>query len=954
VRPKGSTGLIAWTGAATGVALIAHAGALHLPDDPFFQKQWSLNNDGSHTVMIDQDDLHSVAQKGSPGADIGWLQAKDLISPLTPTPVTVAVIDSGIDPKHPDLQGRILTDGWDFLKNSPQLLDDTGHGTHVSGIIAANAGNAVGIAGIAPAPVKILPLRILARSFTNFAFNGRLISDYAADAIRYATAHGASVINMSFGWPKVVNTDNVRNAVREAVQKGVLIVAAAGNDRKDQPTYPCAFEGVLCVGAVSNNGAMALYSNSGGIVDLLGPGDGIISLFPGTVESSTLRIQGYEMMSGTSQAAPHVAGLAAALKSLMPNLTTAELKARLIASSAALPVAGSALYGLPHLKRAIELQPSPLFLPNFKTIEEIAIDETSLRAQGLIGVQNLWREASSVRASITINEKPAGSFQLDTLPSGGRFTIPWTYQFASLEDSSDLRLVLSVEASGVAPRAFTLHASAARSIPSIAGTQVIPLPAMDSWIGANNGHLFSRLSPVVSLPPETGLPRYYQQLGSDETGAILQILDPSDIKRVVEIKAPAIQRITQVMRFDATGTGRMAWLITGMGNDHGRIFFEFYFLDPNFKPLWGSEATSTWQIGLDNSLSDAIVRNYAAPGSWIRSEGRLLPCFVVPGFLPELDAFDRLDPRRYKPENHLYYLTPQTVGPTAVQLQLRALDSAAFRKKNPGLRISNLVPTGAPGSLRLLLKDGESLSAKTSLWDIRSLTSHSIRNAQGWSPLSSAGNPMQALSIDPASGPPIFLSFFDPARGSIAWADPDGGFQGSTEFTYKKPQNGFAGLIGAFNLPEIGRFWFVESRFDLVAFHEQVSPSGSAVLSQTLPIERDSTFPGQHFSEMLSPVVVGDTKHPLPGVYIDSTLVRGNRVAVAVWNPSSQRLEKTLRYSLQIPPGCVQMPPVRLGLPVESFALPLLCRQATHMELRAVVPAGHKLVPSIGPAARDE
>ena len=112
-------------------------------------------------MSIDLDDLHTLSQKGVPGADIGWLDALQSLAGLGAQPVTVAVIDSGIDPKHPDLQGRILSAGWDFLTKSANLSDDLGHGTHVSGIIAANRGNAAGIAGVAPASVSILPLRIL-------------------------------------------------------------------------------------------------------------------------------------------------------------------------------------------------------------------------------------------------------------------------------------------------------------------------------------------------------------------------------------------------------------------------------------------------------------------------------------------------------------------------------------------------------------------------------------------------------------------------------------------------------------------------------------------------------------------------------------------------------------------------------------------------------------------------
>src|SRR6185437_7621001 len=89
------------------------------PNDPYFPQQWSLHNDGTQSIPIDADPLHTIMQKGTAGADIGWLAAQPEISKLKASPVTVAVIDTGVDPKHPDLAGRLAPDGFDFIK-APQ------------------------------------------------------------------------------------------------------------------------------------------------------------------------------------------------------------------------------------------------------------------------------------------------------------------------------------------------------------------------------------------------------------------------------------------------------------------------------------------------------------------------------------------------------------------------------------------------------------------------------------------------------------------------------------------------------------------------------------------------------------------------------------------------------------------------------------------------------------------
>ena len=136
----------------TSLVLISVSAICALPtiNDPYFQKQWALRNDGSQVVVIRDDTYHSHEQTGVPGADIGWLEAQAVVTERAKTPVIVAVLDSGIDTTHPDLQGRIADGGFDFLLNTTDMQDPVGHGTEVSGVIVASANNSIGIAGVAP------------------------------------------------------------------------------------------------------------------------------------------------------------------------------------------------------------------------------------------------------------------------------------------------------------------------------------------------------------------------------------------------------------------------------------------------------------------------------------------------------------------------------------------------------------------------------------------------------------------------------------------------------------------------------------------------------------------------------------------------------------------------------------------------------------------------------------
>ncbi|HWS32322.1 MAG TPA: S8 family peptidase [Actinoplanes sp.] len=246
--------------------------------------------------------------------DLGKIRATDAWQRTTGAGVTVAVIDSGVDAGHPDLAGHVLS-GYDALtgKEGP-TTDVHGHGTHVAGTIAAVAGNEIGVAGIAP-DVKILPVKVLSDSGSGN------MSD-TAEGIVWAADHGAQVINMSLGGTTKVTA--VSNAVKYARSKGVTVVAAAGNSRREgSPTaYPAADAGVIAVAATDSSDQVGFYSNAGTYVDVAAPGTGIVSTYPAAKGS-------YKSMSGTSMAAPHVAAVAGLLKSLNSALTPDQIESAL-------------------------------------------------------------------------------------------------------------------------------------------------------------------------------------------------------------------------------------------------------------------------------------------------------------------------------------------------------------------------------------------------------------------------------------------------------------------------------------------------------------------------------------------------------------------------------------------------------------------------------------------------
>ncbi len=279
---------------ADAPAAPSDGGDRFIPDDPYFANQWHLD------------------QIGMPSA---WTRGRG-------EGVVVAVIDTGVAYRNeppfvqaPDLGQTRFVDGYDFVDNDAFPDDEHGHGTHVAGTIAQSTNNGLGVAGVAPS-AAIMPLRVLDR-------NGAGGWAGIAAAIRWAADHGADVINMSLGGG--MRSRTVERAIDYAHEHGVVIVAAAGNSSGRAVEYPARHDHVIAVGAVRYDRELSFYSCFGEGLDIVAPGgdtrvdqngdglpDGVLQ---NTIVGRDVRRFDYLAWQGTSMAAPHVAGVAALVRS---------------------------------------------------------------------------------------------------------------------------------------------------------------------------------------------------------------------------------------------------------------------------------------------------------------------------------------------------------------------------------------------------------------------------------------------------------------------------------------------------------------------------------------------------------------------------------------------------------------------------------------------------------------
>ncbi len=284
--------------------------------------QWFIENKGqSYERRIGEYERISIS--GDVGIDINY---RSKIS--TDNKTIVAIFDSGADTGHPAISDNIWRDpdcrsndqtscrGLNLIDNNYDVTDEIGHGTHIAGVIAGKKYK--NTRGIAPENISVLPIKIKKNKFDSFIIRKRLLSDQFAAGIKFAVEKGAKVISMSFGLPKILETPRLKEFFKYALDRNVLIVAAAGNNGKNKPVFPCNYKHVLCVGSHDNRGKRLESSNFGHVVDIYAPGENILSLIPQNLESRIARVNGVDLKSGTSYAAPMVASLAALLYSLNP------------------------------------------------------------------------------------------------------------------------------------------------------------------------------------------------------------------------------------------------------------------------------------------------------------------------------------------------------------------------------------------------------------------------------------------------------------------------------------------------------------------------------------------------------------------------------------------------------------------------------------------------------------
>ena len=324
------------------------------PNDPLYTRQWHLENTGQpywSVVRIAGDNNDTLASlTGKPGADVGFSASYSHPGPKAAVPV--GIVDTGIETDHEDIADRLFVNtgeipgngidddhngfiddvyGWDFsgdVAMSPldvagdnDVSDQIGHGTHVAGTVAATVNNGIGIAGVADS-ARVFAIKVFPNAY--FSVTSR--------AIYYAVMRGARVVNMS--WGGAYRSRALEDALQYAYNHGVVLVASMGNSGDGSVLYPSACSMTIGVGASTAGDELARFSTHNDSIDVVAPGQDVLSLralgtdlyASGGEPGIHIINDGYYIASGTSMAAPHVTGAAAALLSIAPGLSNARVR----------------------------------------------------------------------------------------------------------------------------------------------------------------------------------------------------------------------------------------------------------------------------------------------------------------------------------------------------------------------------------------------------------------------------------------------------------------------------------------------------------------------------------------------------------------------------------------------------------------------------------------------------
>lgn len=951
-------------------------------NDPLSIFQWGIKNQ-KQDLIHDVTDIRSVRVTGKLGQDIDLRPSDiEMIDSRMKSDPIVAVLDTGVSLDHTELKASILRNekecqgdtfqpaspdedrdgnglkgdcaGWNFASKKesgePRSYDDVGHGTHIAGIITAWSGNGLGVRGLSNR-IKILSVKVLARDESGRDPDtkpAKGLSDRVALGILYAVSRGVDVINLSLGWPKASDTEYLRQAVKTAQAAGVMIVAAAGNNSHDGLLFPCAYEGVVCVGATTIDGERAAFSNYGGAVDIMAPGDRILSTIPFKIPPTYMKIPGYDLRDGTSQAAPFVSGALALIKKVFPNEPSNVRLARL--QSQALQVKDEALFGLVQIASAVRAEPRPHLVPNFKNLQDVEFDSKSGEFQLNLGVSNQWSAAEDADVRIEIQnpsvrlERESWSWksfaknQIEVLKIRGTILDTWTDSKAFLK--------VSIRSKGFEEHVFTKRLQWVRKIDFKRDAKERKV----TWSGAPVSMARQGARGVVSLlftMDEPGSPsqnalQYVVVPTKDRIELRLFQTGSSEMKELGMIVRPQADRLLEIHRLQVDGMGPKDIVTVTLekldpkstDSENQRIVYCYY--QESGVPLYGDRSCLWFKP--ETAISNP--RNQRWVASDFAGKRYLIPVFIDIGKYPLADLpTDEWEQGPNIPTTHLYSLEVFDEKGLA-SVRDRTFDTLAVRNRwirSKGrfdisdIRILGLFPQSdqelVQGETRGILSIGKASLKKVYLFRVGANRTFEFEGDAFGSSLIEGLQIENTLSVQ--NGRITFghkfamAGIYDDSRASRTWVSrvndvPKISATSPTDYlsTFDPLMNP---SLSFWNHDSGERVGIYQSKTKTLAQIE--SADGSTLHLEDL--ERYSFIAGSVYSELFHPIAVSRQGAVVPALYVDQSQIQSNRVSISLID-SKNGFVRPAALSISLPPECKSLNP-SLDEGAKGYQLTLIC-----------------------------
>jgi hypothetical protein len=925
--------------------------------DELFPYQWALLNQGQ-TYLKESDDIHNIPLKGVTGKDIAWKSFKDKLGDKR---AVVAILDTGVDLDHPDIKDALFrNENGELIGRNFTVAQDTddakipqdtdGHGTHVSGIIAAQI-NDYGIAGINP-NIRIMPVKVMGSSASD---NSIPSSEAFAAGIMFAANNGADVINMSLGWPKSLESENLRRAVFTALNKGVLIVAAAGNNNSPEPLFPCAYEGVICVAASTLDGTFAGFSNYGGHVDVVAPGEGILSLNPTALEPDFFSVNGFEVRSGTSQASPIVSALVATLKAREPGITSQEIMARLYSTKSVNEEKKYILGGAVSWEALGTAVTTPVIRPVFK--KQIAKDPKQIVVAPGASVgkfnfplKNFGTDSDAVKikleslsSSISVMNPES---ELDSLKSGESKILSYDIKVEDFNGESFVKLKLTLNDS----ESFVFELPVVRDVRSAAETSKISFKFLDKPIplaAMRNGDVVTTLTTVETFtnsPSHEFFVKRTIREGDKVTKLELTFFERAGsefVQRAPLILDNAVY-LVNLKRGDLNFDGKEDYLINTLMRDGDKIKIVYSFYNKDLTPVW----KDFQHVKVDLSvIVDAYLNllkdQSPVPVSLVAYQhpklGKMMvPSIITTGQLPKIDqeltSWDRQDNGK---KVRVYYLEPQTDS-----FRIRALTTKVWEEKlktevkakwYETVEVDDILSRTNDdvnrGQVRALVSVGLGTMRQLYIYSLSpSQSVHGpkipqlVLQTDGMNPLLKVSPDGLAVNGD------SYLNIYDRERSKIITTKEK---SQDTELIFRNPSETdlILGEVAAF---ENGtkRTTILQTREELIS----VTTNGSS--AQKLgrrPKLRYSFLSQKLLTELYYPVIYNRDGVQKAALYVDATSMTGNRISLI--EEQDGEIISSIRNSVLVPANCKAMNPV-YSPANQTHELTFVCLEGDATEVR--------------------